>query len=55
MSEEMVKCPKDSTILYSRDVCENIFRKNDLRVWCKSCEVFGSEKTEPEQPQASTN
>ena len=40
MTEDMVTCPKDTKIMYQRDVCENIFRKGDLRCWCKHCEVF---------------
>lgn len=40
MTEDMVKCPKDTKIMYQRDVCENIFRKGNLRCWCKNCEIF---------------
>jgi len=40
MTEDMVKCPKDTKIMYQRDVCENVFRKENLRCWCKNCEVF---------------
>ena len=53
MPKEMVACPRDSKILYSRDVCENVFRKGDIRVWCKSCEAFVNEHSEPDQHQAS--
>jgi hypothetical protein len=52
MPEDMVKCPRDSKVMYSRDVCENIFRKNDIRVWCKTCEVF-SHDHEADRSQAS--
>ena len=39
MTEDMVKCPKDTKIMYQRDVCENIFRKGNLRCWCTVCLV----------------
>jgi hypothetical protein len=48
MPEDLVKCPKDSTVMYSRDVCENVFRKNDIRIWCKTCEEFSNDHAEPE-------
>ena len=49
MAKEMVKCPKDAKVMYSRDVCENVFRKGDIRIWCKTCEVFSNDPSEPEQ------
>ena len=54
MPQEMVQCPKDSTVMYSRDVCENVFRKNDIRIWCKTCEVFSNDQADSDQPQASS-
>ena len=44
MNEDMVKCPKESDILYQREICETIFRKSDIRCWCKTCEVFSKEE-----------
>ena len=47
--KKMIKCPRDTQVMYSRDVCENTFRKGNIRIWCKTCEVFQEEKREPEQ------
>ena len=52
MQKDMVKCPKDSEVMYSREVCETVFRKGDIRIWCKSCEVFSKDQPEPDQRQA---
>ena len=49
MQKDLVKCPKDSKVMYSREVCENVFRKNDIRIWCKTCEVFSKDQTETKQ------
>ena len=54
MPKDMVKCPRDSKVMYSRDVCENVFRKNDIRVWCKTCEEFNND-LEVDRSQASTS
>ena len=54
MQKDLVKCPKDAKIMYSRDVCENVFRKNDIRIWCKTCEVFSSDPAEQDQSQAQS-
>jgi len=40
MDKSFIKCPKDPKMKYYREVCEDIFRKGDLRSWCKTCEVF---------------
>jgi hypothetical protein len=48
MTKDMVQCPKDSKIMYQRDVCENVFRKGNIRCWCKTCEVFQDEEHETE-------
>jgi len=44
MIKDMVQCPKDSDIMYEREICENIFRKGDVRCWCKTCEIFRKEE-----------
>lgn len=44
MIKDMVQCPKDSDIMYEREICENIFRKGDMRCWCKTCEIFHKEE-----------
>ena len=49
MQKDMVECPRDSKVKYSRDVFENVFRKGNIRVWCKTCEVFSNDQTETEQ------
>lgn len=49
MTTDMVKCPKDNKVMYSREVCENVFRKSDIRIWCKTCEVFGVDPAEPDR------
>jgi hypothetical protein len=36
MTKDMVQCPKDSKIMYQRDVCENVFRKGNIRCWCRN-------------------
>ncbi|MCG6911037.1 MAG: hypothetical protein LJE94_13055 [Deltaproteobacteria bacterium] len=41
MAGKMIECPRDTQTKYNRDVCENVFRKGDIRVWCKTCEAFG--------------
>ena len=48
MTKDMVQCPKDSKIMYQRDVCENVFRKGNIRCWCKTCELFRDEEQETE-------
>ena len=40
MDKTFIQCPKDPKIQYYRDVCKEIFRKGDMRNWCKKCEVF---------------
>jgi hypothetical protein len=42
MTEQWVQCPKDPRVEYRREVCENIFRKGNYRLWCKDCEKFDS-------------
>ena len=44
MAKEMIQCPRDTKVMYSREVCENVFRKGNIRVWCNSCEVLGREE-----------
>ena len=44
MGKHFIKCPKDPQKQYLKEVCEEIFRKNDLRYWCKSCEIFQDKK-----------
>ena len=44
MGESLIKCPKDPKIQYYREVCTEIFRKGNLRKWCKHCEVFHDQK-----------
>ena len=46
MAKTLIKCPKDPHNHYLREVCEEVFRKNDLRYWCKSCELFQEEDKE---------
>ena len=40
MSKAFIQCPKDPKMEYYREVCTEIFRKKNLRSWCKSCEMF---------------
>ena len=44
MGKSFIKCPKDPKVKYYRDVCEEIFRKGNIRNWCKSCEAFQDQK-----------
>ncbi len=44
MNKSFVKCPKDPKMKYFREVCEKVFRKGDIRNWCKTCEVFQDQK-----------
>ena len=44
MGKSLIKCPKDPKIQYYREVCTEIFRKGNLRKWCKHCEVFHDQK-----------
>jgi len=52
VKKDMVECPRDAKILYSRDVCENVFRKGEIRIWCKTCEVFNNDRAQAEQDHA---
>ena len=45
MSDKYIRCPKDPKMMYLKDVCENIFRKETYRSWCKSCQNFKSAKS----------
>ena len=40
MSKAVIQCPKDPKMEYYREVCMEVFRKKNLRCWCKSCEMF---------------
>lgn len=42
MKDELIQCPKDPNIEYLKKVCENIFRKDSFRTWCKECANFPS-------------
>ena len=44
MRKTFVACPKDPKLQYYREVCTEIFRKGDLRKWCKNCVVFQDHK-----------
>ena len=52
MTKDMVQCPKDSKIMYQRDVCENVFRKGNIRCWCKTCELFRDEEQDTDNLQS---
>ena len=52
MQAKMIKCPKDAQVMYSREVCENVFRKGNIRTWCKTCEIFQDKEGEADQRQA---
>lgn len=54
MQKRMVKCPRDAKVMYSREVCENTFRKGNIRIWCKHCEIFSSDEGETEQRPAQS-
>ncbi len=40
MAENYVICPKDPSIQYNREICEEVFRKENIRFWCKHCKIF---------------
>ncbi len=44
MGKSFIKCPKDPKMQYYREVCKEIFRKGNMRNWCKACEVFKDQK-----------
>lgn len=44
MGKSVIKCPKDPQMQYYREVCEKIFRKGNIRNWCKHCEIFQDKK-----------
>jgi hypothetical protein len=44
MKKAIIRCPKDPKMQYYREVCQDIFRKGDIRNWCKNCEVFQDRK-----------
>ncbi len=49
MDKSFVKCPKDPKNQYYRKVCQEVFRKGNIRNWCKSCEVFQPPKKDDEK------
>jgi len=54
MAKKMIQCPRDTSIMYERKVCEKIFRKGNIRIWCKTCEAFEEmEKQIEQQSQAA--
>jgi len=44
MGESFIKCPKDPEMQYYRKVCKEVFRKGNMRNWCKQCEIFQERK-----------
>jgi hypothetical protein len=42
MDDKFLECPKDPAMQYFKNVCETIFRKNGLRIWCQKCHYFES-------------
>ena len=42
MAEQFIECPKDPSMKYLKNVCENIFRRNGFRIWCQKCRHFES-------------
>lgn len=44
MSQSFIKCPKDPKMQYYREVCTEIFRKGNMRSWCKNCDAFQEQK-----------
>lgn len=44
MGKPIITCPKDPEMKYFQDVCKEIFRKDNIRNWCKSCDVFLEQK-----------
>ena len=44
MKKAVIKCPKDPKMQYYLEVCTEIFRKGNMRKWCKTCEVFQDQK-----------
>ncbi|MBW2575189.1 MAG: hypothetical protein JRC56_06765 [Deltaproteobacteria bacterium] len=44
MDKTFIKCPEDPKMQYYREVCTEIFRKGDMRNWCKNCEVFQNQE-----------
>lgn len=50
MAEKFVQCPKDPKMMYLKEICENVFRKNGFRTWCQKCQNFL--KAEPQSKSA---
>ena len=46
--KSFIKCPKDPKMQYYREVCKEIFRKGNMRNWCKACEVLKTRKKQLE-------
>lgn len=44
MGKSLIRCPKDPKKQYYREVCKEIFRKGNMRNWCKHCEIFHDQK-----------
>jgi len=51
MGKTFITCPKDPKTQYYREVCIEIFRKGNMRNWCKNCEVFQEQKKTTEETQ----
>lgn len=50
MADEYICCPKDPNVKYLKEVCENIFRKEPYRSWCKTCQNFQEGEVALEKP-----
>ena len=53
MADKYIRCPKDPKMMYLKDVCENIFRKEAYRTWCKSCQNFQRPLPSLEKPRCT--
>jgi hypothetical protein len=51
MADQLIKCPKDPSVQYLRSVCEEVFRKDGFRIWCRTCHYF--ENTAPDSKMAA--
>jgi len=45
MDKELIPCPKDPRNQYFPEYCEEIFRKGNIRYWCKECPQFKKDET----------
>jgi hypothetical protein len=53
MADEYIRCLKDPSLRYLKEVCETVFRKGAYRSWCKTCQIFQQGESSFETSESS--